>query len=413
MPTSQCLLILQNIFATLLEREHAADKSLDSVNKDILQSSIVETVKFAQNALDSERTEDSAQALATLTAFLKFDHPKSFENRLRIILTKLLSTTKSTKHLISLFKENGTYVDVTYYVWKAMPKLTVKATQATDVYVQNYLEVVAAIPINVKAFNESPSLLCNAEPDIDFSTTTPYESVKKALNKCWQLATNWPLSASNHKQMLMVLIGVVLPHLHNPIVMTDFFMDSLEIGGQMSVLALQGVFVLCQQSNIAYPNIYEKLYSLFGPEIFHANYKARLFYLADIFLSSTHLSKTLIAAFAKRLARLSLIAPPQDIAVIIYFIENLLMRHPEVKRLLIMESATNDLTYHDPYAINECDPNRSQALDSSLWEIVCHKRHAVTSVDQLSSDLIWCRLPNVEWDLGEYLDVTDNDVSRI
>lgn len=380
-------------------------------------------MKFAQNALDTESIADNCQALATLTAFLKFDHAKSFENRLRIILSKLLSTTKSNKQLIGLLKENGTtaHVDVIYYAWKAMPKLTLKPAKATDLYVQNYFDLVAAMPINTKAFNESPSLLCNssssssnaADSTIDFTTTLPYETIKKALNKCWQTATGWHLSAANHKQMLMLLITVVLPHLHNPILMTDFFMDSLEIGGQMSVLALQGVFVLCQQSNIAYPNIYEKLYSLFTPEIFHANYKARLFYLADIFLSSTHLPKTIIAAFAKRLARLSLAAPPQDIAVIIYFVENLLMRHPEVKRLLMAESvAPNGAdTYHDPYAMMECDPNRSQALQSSLWEIVCHKRHAVTSVDQLSSDLIWCRLPNVEWDLGEYLDVTDDDVS--
>lgn len=36
-----------------------------------------------------------------------------------------------------------------------------------------------------------------------------------------------------------------------------------------------------------YPDIYGKLYTMFEPNIFHTKYKSRLFYLADIFLSST------------------------------------------------------------------------------------------------------------------------------
>lgn len=106
------------------------------------------------------------------------------------------------------------------------------------------------------------------------------------------------------------------------------------LGGAVSLLALQGVFTLIQKHNITYPNIYEKLYSMFEPEIFHTKFKARLFYLADIFLSSTHLPENLVAAFVKRLARLSLISPPQDAVIILYFIGNLLLRHLGLKRLI-------------------------------------------------------------------------------
>lgn len=41
-----------------------------------------------------------------------------------------------------------------------------------------------------------------------------------------------------------------------------------------------------------------------------------------------------MAAFAKRLARLTLVAPPQDIQIILMFIGNLILRHPGLKRLL-------------------------------------------------------------------------------
>jgi len=59
------------------------------------------------------------------------------------------------------------------------------------------------------------------------------------------------------------------------------------------------------------------------------------FFLHDInFLNFTrHLSEHLVAAFAKRLARLTLVAPPQDIHIILMFIGNLVLRHPGLKRL--------------------------------------------------------------------------------
>lgn len=37
-----------------------------------------------------------------------------------------------------------------------------------------------------------------------------------------------------------------------------------------------------------YPDFYNKLYSMFEPQVFSAKYKARFFHLADTFLSSTY-----------------------------------------------------------------------------------------------------------------------------
>lgn len=122
----------------------------------------------------------------------------------------------------------------------------------------------------------------------------------------------------------------------------------LLVGGAVSLLALQGMFTLIQKHNITYPNVYEKLYSMFEPEIFHTKFKARLFYLADIFLSSTHLPEGLVAAFVKRLARLSIVAPPQDAVIILYFIGNLLMRHAGLKKLICAPNETEGKYYFAP-----------------------------------------------------------------
>jgi U3 small nucleolar RNA-associated protein 19 len=51
----------------------------------------------------------------------------------------------------------------------------------------------------------------------------------------------------------------------------------------------------------------------------------------------SHLPEKLVAAFVKRLARLALIAPTNDVIVICQFIGNLILRHPGLKCLIDSE----------------------------------------------------------------------------
>lgn len=148
---------------------------------------------------------------------------------------------------------------------------------------------------------------------------------------------------------------------------------------------------------------------MFEPEIFHTKYKARLFYLADIFLSSSHLPENLVAAFAKRLARLALVAPPQDVITIIYFIGNLILRHPGLKRMI--SHPMGDKIPSDPYVMDERDPVQSNAIESSLWEIASLQQDVIPSIAQ-AAKLISNPLPKCEWNLSSHLEVDENDVSR-
>lgn len=122
---------------------------------------------------------------------------------------------------------------------------------------------------------------------LDAAFTWDQSAVKRALNKVWACVMHWELTPQLHKQLLIVLLERVMSHLEKPISLTDFLMDSLDVDGPVGVLALQGVFILVTKHNLEYPNIFTKLYSMFEPEIFHTKYKARLFYLSDLFLSST------------------------------------------------------------------------------------------------------------------------------
>ena len=54
----------------------------------------------------------------------------------------------------------------------------------------------------------------------------------------------------------------------------------------------------------------------------------------NVVLCSSHLPAYLIAAFAKKFARISLWAPPASLLVVIPFIYNLIDRHPVCRQLV-------------------------------------------------------------------------------
>lgn len=58
-------------------------------------------------------------------------------------------------------------------------------------------------------------------------------------------------------------------------------------------------------------------------------------------LPSSHLPVYLVAAFAKRLSRLALTAPPTALLIVLPFIYNLIRRHPSC-RVLIHKPTTED-----------------------------------------------------------------------
>jgi U3 small nucleolar RNA-associated protein 19 len=241
-------------------------------------------------------------------------------NRVKPILRKLLFNKHNNTELINKYTEYLLYNDILFFTWKLLPSLTDK-TNPNETYIMNYLQLLEKLQLKQHPENQ---LLCehgNGESfTFDEAVTT------RALNKIWHCVMLWEHTPRTHKQLLIVLLERVLPHLEKPLLLTDFLMDSLDVGGPVSLLALQGIFTMIKDHNLNYPNIFAKLYSMFEPEIFHTKYKARLFYLSDWFLSSTHLPENLVAAFVKRLARLALIAPSEDVIIICMFIGNLIFR---------------------------------------------------------------------------------------
>lgn len=51
------------------------------------------------------------------------------------------------------------------------------------------------------------------------------------------------------------------------------------------------------------------------------------------------------------------------------FVTNLIKRHPNCKVLLHRQAANDHDNHTDPFNVNEPDPAKCSALESSLWEL--------------------------------------------
>lgn len=320
------------------------------------------------------------------------------------------------KTIIVRFSDYVIYEDVCFYVWKLIMKNLIPKNKSdlNTTFIQNYLELLNVLIPSPSTVNSNKDDEEEGKRYLCKSVHLDTPALRRNVNKVWNVIIQWPHDETSHRQLLVLLLEKVLSFLDKPTMLTDYLMDSLDVGGQISLLALQGIFILIHKHNMSYPNIYEKLYMMFEPEIFHMKFKPRLFHLADIFLTSSYLPETLVAAFIKRLARLSLIAPPQDIIIILHFIGNLIIRHPGLKRLICDRNSDGSREIaEDPFVMDEADPNKSQALQSSLWEIQLLRNHMLPSIAQVAKNISTQPLPGNEWDLGNFLELKENDVREI
>ncbi|KIM91722.1 hypothetical protein PILCRDRAFT_811012 [Piloderma croceum F 1598] len=178
----------------------------------------------------------------------------------------------------------------------------------------------------------------------------------------------------------------VMPHLTRAVLVMDWVAGCVDFGGTVGLLALNALFVLMTEYNLDYPSFYTRLYAFLDRDVLHSRHRARFFRLTELFLGSTHLPATLLASFIKRLSRLSLNAPPAAIVMVIPFTYNILKRHPALMCMIhrLPAEDENDGVSTDLYNPTEPNPNLTDALESSLWELYSHKRHYHAGVSTLA-----------------------------
>ncbi|KAI8642135.1 CBF/Mak21 family-domain-containing protein [Parasitella parasitica] len=226
---------------------------------------------------------------------------------------------------------------------------------------------------------------------------------KRGFTDCWLRLMKLRLSEDMYKKILLILHKRILPHLSEPKLLMDFLTDSYNVGGAVSLLALNGLFTLITEHNLDYPDFYTKLYSILDRNVMHVKYRSRFFRLLELFLSSAYLPAALIAAFIKRMARLSLTAPPAASVIIIPFIYNLLKRHPTCMTLIHSNKAIDDAT--DPFSMENLNPYECKAIESSLWEVQTLSQHYYANVSTLAK-IFGEQFLKPKYNLEDFLDHT-------
>uniref|UniRef100_A0A8C8JXX4 CCAAT-binding factor domain-containing protein n=1 Tax=Oncorhynchus tshawytscha TaxID=74940 RepID=A0A8C8JXX4_ONCTS len=293
---------------------------------------------------------------------------------IQAVVERLLSQDEDMALLISRFQKYMDMEDVRYYVMSSVRDNVGRVMDKTKgvmmpIYQNNVFTLLSNINMPSQE-SELTNYLVKQEAKHEDWKAAKLKEHKRTFERLWLGFLKYKLPSNMYKKVLVILHDSILPHISNPTLMIDFLTAAYDVGGAISLLALNGLFVLIHQHNLDYPDFYKKLYSLLEPSVFHVKYRARFFHLANLFLSSTHLPVYLVAAFAKRLSRLALTAPPAVLLMVLPFICNLIRRHPACRVLIHRPKACDD-----PYLMEEEDPSQCHALESSLWEIQTLQKH--------------------------------------
>jgi hypothetical protein len=225
-----------------------------------------------------------------------------------------------------------------------------------------------------------------------------YSAVRRAYAEAWLAVLQLPLPPDAMRRVLLALPTRIIPLMPDrfPLLLADFLTTATDAGGALALMALEALFQLMQNHGLEYPRFYPRLYALLTPSTMHAKYRARCFTLLDLFLSSAALPAYLVAAFAKRMARLALTAPTPALSFALVFVYNCLKRHPSILPLLHRANAANASSGSapatavawpnaaDPFDAVTDDPAACRALESSLWEIITLQQYAHPNVSNIA-----------------------------
>nr|CAG4647854.1 EOG090X04ZD [Moina brachiata]SVE92977.1 EOG090X04ZD [Moina brachiata] len=309
--------------------------------------------------------------------------------------------------VLTRFQEFIEYEDVLFHLLRVLGQILKKNKKDVDEkFLKNLMQLMEHVTLRSAPpkGEEKPKMFCSDETHFKWN----YAQAKKYFSSVWQAIFKYPLTPSLYKQVLILLPEKVLPHLEKPLLLTDFLMESYAIGGAVSILALHGVFLLMQNHNLEYPDFYAKLYALIDSSVLFVKYRARFFYLLDLFMTSTHVPEYIAAAFAKKLSRLALIAPPNVAVLLLHFIGNLMHRHRGLIKLAHNPDNQTDLT-NDPFVMEERNLSACKAIESSFWELKTLQSHVLPEI-AFTAKFIDRDLPKLEWDVAQDLELSMEDL---
>ncbi|KAL9643467.1 hypothetical protein ABK040_010082 [Willaertia magna] len=216
------------------------------------------------------------------------------------------------------------------------------------------------------------------------------------------------MNRKTYERILSKMGDDILPQFEDPFLLNDFIIQSFDQGGLIALLSVKSLFVLITEYNLVYDQFYQKLYVVIEPSLFTMEGREEFFELLDTFLKSSHLPEYIVAAFIKKLIRVSLEVPSYAIVYILSLVYNLMFRHPQLSFLVQYEEISPKILSRrqkqilkeqkpelyeekkeliDVFDVNETDPKLSRAMESQLWEIETLIHHSNSNVSKLAKDL--------------------------
>lgn len=315
------------------------------------------------------------------------------------------------------------YDDIRYYAFYAIATqgnddLPASGSQETKLDMSNKHRLALLLAIEPPAEQQEASFYGQA-PESKKHALHSLAKHKKQAQEAWVNVLKSQPSDSQRKEILSVLTRRVAPWFLQVDMLADFLTDSYSAGGATSLLALSGIYHLIQERNLDYPSFYVKLYSLLDEGLLHSKHRSRFFRHLEVFMSSSHLPAALVASFMKRLARLSLSAPPAGIIAVCPWIYNMLKAHPQCTFTIHRETHDRDLRKQleeqgmdDPFDMEESDPMMTGAIDSSLWEIETLQSHYHPNVASLAK-IISEQFTKQAYKMEDFLDYSYANVSAV
>ncbi|KAI2921727.1 hypothetical protein CBS147320_7675 [Aspergillus niger] len=419
-PNMTVAVALCRVFSRLIAGGNLTETSRAAENEKIIVAWLKERCREYQKLLLSIiRESDSSSQISALTlclclineraTHLPGDNTQEWTSGLFKGIFEAVVEAKNGQAVLSEFIEKTKeFEDVRYYTFMQLAEYadTEQTSETLDVLI-SILSACDSVPGPEHEFESFYT-----ESSKQNKKVLSVNSHKKRAQDAWLAILRNNLSQSQRKTLLRIMVHNIEPWFNRPELLMDFLTDSYNVGGATSLLALSGLFYLIQEKNLDYPQFYQKLYSLLDADLLHSKHRSRFFRLMNTFLASTHLPAALIASFLKRLSRLSLNAPPTAIVAIVPFMYNLLKEHPTCAFTMHRNIRDEGLKAQieaegmdDPFDPTEPDPTRTNAIESSLWEIETLQSHYhpnVAAIPNIISEQFTKQFYNLE----DFLDYT-------
>ncbi|CCW60537.1 unnamed protein product [Phytomonas sp. EM1] len=191
---------------------------------------------------------------------------------------------------------------------------------------------------------------------------------KHFFSAVWMRCIEYADEASLHIHLLHRLAPVILPNLNNPLLLADYLSSCFSSGGLISVMALQGLFVLMLDHGLEYPQFYEQLYSLITPDAFASRHRYQMFQLLFLSMTSFRVPSYIAASVVKKVLRISLAAPAPVLSFVLPFTRKVLQIHPNCLALIHRTSKEAVLPEEGDKLAKDISRGQSEQLTSPASE---------------------------------------------